>query len=172
MHSESHFPSTLQSGQTHAISDFWVSKFKYVGTPNPTWVGVECKKSQWSPSDLGMWNQESHHCTINIHLCIMENMSYMFILHCVDILLCVCVIFLIHHVCVSTWCLTSKIPGPCQLFPQRNIIFHYCQCLRILNFSTQVVLCFLNSLANALTFGCTRPLFPLCINFAFHDFLL
>ena len=25
-----------------------------VGTPNPTWVGVECKKSQWSPSDLGM----------------------------------------------------------------------------------------------------------------------
>ena len=27
---------------------------KCVGTPNPTWVGVECKKSQWSPSDLGI----------------------------------------------------------------------------------------------------------------------
>ena len=25
-----------------------------VGTPNPTWVGVECEKSQWSPSDLGI----------------------------------------------------------------------------------------------------------------------
>ena len=25
-----------------------------VGTPNPTWVGVEFEKSQWSPSDLGM----------------------------------------------------------------------------------------------------------------------
>ena len=29
-------------------------KGEYVGTPNPTWVGVECEKSQWSPSDLGM----------------------------------------------------------------------------------------------------------------------
>ena len=26
----------------------------YAGTPNPPWVGVECEKSQWSPSDLGM----------------------------------------------------------------------------------------------------------------------
>ena len=25
-----------------------------LGTPNPLWVGVECEKSQWSPSDLGM----------------------------------------------------------------------------------------------------------------------
>ena len=25
-----------------------------VGTPNLTWVGVECEKSQWSPSDLGI----------------------------------------------------------------------------------------------------------------------
>ena len=65
-----------------------------------------------------------------------------------------------------------KIPRLCQLFPQRNIIFHYCQYLRILNFSTQVVLCFLSSLANALTFVFARPLFPLRINFAFHDFLL
>ena len=26
----------------------------FVGTPNPTWVGVEYEKSQWSPSDLGI----------------------------------------------------------------------------------------------------------------------
>ena len=30
------------------------SQLSSVGTPNPTWVGVECEKSQWSPSDLGM----------------------------------------------------------------------------------------------------------------------
>ena len=29
-------------------------EFTTVGTPNPTWVGVECEKSQWSPSDLGI----------------------------------------------------------------------------------------------------------------------
>ena len=53
----------------HKFSTFWYQRhislvgkiqlfvklvLHYVGTPNPTWVGVECEKSQWSPSDLGM----------------------------------------------------------------------------------------------------------------------
>ena len=29
-------------------------KIEGVGTPNPTWVGVEYEKSQWSPSELGI----------------------------------------------------------------------------------------------------------------------
>ena len=70
-----------------------------VGTPNPTWVGVECEKSQWSPSDLGIWNQESHHCTINVHLCIMENKKASRLSSIVLSLLCVCVI-LPHTPCV------------------------------------------------------------------------
>ena len=78
-----------------------------VGTPNPTWVGVECEKSQWSPSDLGIWNQESHHCTINVHLCIMENKKASRLSFIVCWVSCVCAFFfLIHHVCASTWCLT------------------------------------------------------------------
>ena len=77
-----------------------------VGTPNPLWVGVEWEKSQWSPSDLGIWNQESHHCTINVHICIMENMSYTLILHCLEFLVVLCVFILPHTLCV---CLTIEI---------------------------------------------------------------
>ena len=66
------------------------------GTPNPLWVGVECEKSQWSPSDLGMWNQKSHHCIINVHH-INGNKQW------IPIFPISMFYPLIHHVCVLTF---------------------------------------------------------------------
>ena len=43
------------------VDMYFVSKYFFiiyllilVGTPNPTWIGVEYEKSQWSPSGLGI----------------------------------------------------------------------------------------------------------------------